>query len=113
MAGSQTAKYFVSCGKEEQKTLFNRIFYGISIIFQTFAKVIVYQTFAFGVIGYAFNQPSWIMVTLLVLPGLMSIFKILVLFGSMHLKKVWTKSENNGEIEWSNYWLSVSFNHFI
>ena len=34
MAASQTAKYFVSCGKEEQKTITNRIFYGSSIILQ-------------------------------------------------------------------------------
>ena len=91
MAGSQTARYFVSCGKEEQKTIANRIFYGSSIILQTLAKVIVYQTFAFGVVGYAFKQPCWIMVALLVLPVLMSIFKILALLGFIFIKKRLTK----------------------
>ena len=100
MAASQTAKYFVSCGKEEQKTIANRIFYGLSIILQTLAKVIVCQTFAFGVVGYAFKQPYWIMVTLLVLPILMSIFKILTLLGFIFIKKRLTKSQNEDD-EWS------------
>ena len=100
MAASQTAKYFVSCGKEEQKTITNRIFYGSSIILQTLAKVIVYQTFAFGVVGYAFKEPRWIMVALLVLPVLMSIFKILTLLGFIFIKKRLTKSDNEN-VEWS------------
>ena len=73
MAGSQTAKYFASVGKAGQKTLANRAFYGLSIILQVLAKVVIYQTFAFGVMGYALEYPFAIMITLLLLPIIMSI----------------------------------------
>ena len=81
MAGSQTAKYFASVGKAGQKTLSNRIFYGLSIIMQVFAKVIIYQTLAFGIMGYALEYPFAIMITLLLLPIVMSIIKIISLYG--------------------------------
>ena len=93
-------KELFCCCCNWSKSIFNRIFYGLSIILQTLAKVIVCQTFAFGVVGYAFKQPCWIMVALLVLPVLMSIFKILTLLGFIFIKKRLTKSQNE-DVEWS------------
>ena len=97
MAGSQTAKYFASVGKAGQKKLVNRIFYGLSIIMQVFAKVIIYQTFAFGIIGYALEYPFAIMITLLLLPIVMSIIKIISLYGLICIKQCIT---SKAKIKW-------------
>ena len=86
MAASQTSTYFASTGKESQKSLINRIVYGLSIILQVSAKVLAYQVFAFGIFGFYFGANA-IMVALFLLPPVMSIIKVLFLYGSMYFSQ--------------------------
>ena len=66
------------------------------------SKVIAYQVFSFGVIGYNFGANA-IFITLLVLPTFMSMVKILFLYGCICIaQKSNLKIKKPGYIKWKD-----------
>ena len=97
LGSSQTSIHFAAPGKRNQKTLVNRVFIFIIIMFQVMPKLLAGQAFAFGTFGSKLGYPDAILVFLFCFPIASAVWKTLMVAMCLYLSSYelsWFKIKN-------------------